>query len=169
MAKKKSIVQLEKVVVNVGVGKLRNQPQFDEKVLPEVVSEIALIAGQRPAPRKAAQSVASFKVREGDVVGLQVTLRGRRARAFLDKMIRIAMPRVKDFRGVEEKNVDKAGNLNIGFREQNIFPEINTEKSRVHFGLQVTAVPTVRRRGDAIEFFRALGMPFAKPKSSAKK
>jgi large subunit ribosomal protein L5 len=154
--------QLEKVVVNVGVGKLRAQPQFDEKVLPEVMGELALITGQRPAPRQAAKSVASFKTRQGDIVGLQGTLRGRRAAGFFAKVVHLVLPRVKDFRGVDPKNVDASGNLNLGFREQYVFPEINAEKSRVHFGLQVTAVPLVRQRESAMELYQSLGVPFRK-------
>lgn len=154
--------QLEKVVVNVGVGKLRGQAQFDEKVLPEVMQEVGIITGQKPAPRQAALSVASFKIREGDVVGLQVTLRGKRAQSFLEKVVHVVLPRVKDFRGVDPKNVDKGGNLNLGFRDQYVFPEIDMEKSRIHFGLQVTAVPLRRERVHAMELYRSLGVPFRK-------
>jgi len=160
MAHRTTSKPLEKVVVNVGVGKLRNQPQFDEKVLPEVMQELALITGQKPAPRQTAKAVASFKTREGDIVGLQVTLRGKRAHAFLEKIVRLVLPRVKDFRGVDPKNVDEGGNLNLGFREQYVFPEINMEKSRIHFGLQVTVVPAARNRARALELYRSLGVPF---------
>lgn len=159
MAHRTTSKPLEKVVVNVGVGKLRSQPQFDEKVLPEVMQELALITGQKPAPRQAAKAVASFKTREGDIVGLQVTLRGKRAHAFLEKIVRLVLPRVKDFRGVDPKNVDESGNLNLGFREQYVFPEINMEKSRIHFGLQVTVVPAARNRAKALEFYHSLGVP----------
>lgn len=150
---------LEKIVVSVGVGKLRAQTQFDEKVLPEVMGEIALLAGQRPATRRAKKSIASFKTREGDVVGLQVTLRGARMRAFLEKLIRVVLPRVRDFRGLELSSVDEGGSLNVGIREQYVFPEINPEKSKVHFGVQVTVVPTVRDRERAIALYRSLGVP----------
>lgn len=151
---------LSKIVVNVGVGKLRGQnAQFDEKALPELMNELALITGQRPAPRQAKKSIAGFKTRTGDVIGLQVTLRGKRMQDFFTRIVRIVLPRVKDFRGLDLKNIDHAGNLNIGFREQYVFPEINVEKSKVHFGLQVTIVPTTKNREQAIAFYRSAGVP----------
>ncbi len=116
---------LEKIVVNVGVGRARQNAQFEEKQLPEILKEIAEITGQKPAPRQAKKAVAGFKTREGDIVGLQVTLRGKRMEDFLTRLIRVVFPRVKDFRGIDPKNVDHAGNLNVGFREQYVFPEIN--------------------------------------------
>lgn len=153
---------LEKIVVNVGVGRARTMTQFEEKVLPAIQEELATITGQRAAPRAAKKAVASFKTREGDVVGLQVTLRGIRMREFLTRLIRIVLPRVKDFRGLERTNVDAHGALNIGLREQYVFPEINQEKSKVSFGLQVTVVPRVRSRDRAIAFYESIGVPLKK-------
>lgn len=150
---------LEKIVVNVGVGRMRAQQQFEEKVLPAVIEELSAITGQKPSSRPAKKAVASFKTREGDVVGLQVTLRGERMRGFLAKLIRVVLPRVKDFRGLDRANVDQHGNLNVGLREQFVFPEINPEKSKVAFGLQVTVVPRVRDRARAIAFFESAGVP----------
>ncbi len=144
----------------MGVGKLRGQnAQFDEKALPEIMTEIGLITGQKPALRKAKKAVAGFKTREGDIVGLQVTLRGQRMQDFFTRVTRVVLPRVKDFRGLDPKNVDHAGNLNFGFREQYVFPEVNIEKSKVHFGLQVTVVPADKNREKAIAFYRASGVP----------
>lgn len=153
---------LEKIVVNVGVGRARTMTQFEEKVLPAIQEELAAITGQRAAPRAAKKAVASFKTREGDVVGLQVTLRGVRMREFLARLIRIVLPRVKDFRGLERGNVDTHGALNIGLREQYVFPEINQEKSKVSFGLQVTVVPRVRDRARALAFYESIGVPLKK-------
>jgi len=151
--------QIEKVVVNIGIGKNRLLPQFEEKVLPEIEKEAALITGQKSARRKAKQSIAGFKIRAGDIVGLQTTLRGNRMKDFIIKLIRIALPRVKDFKGIDLKNVDKNGNLNIGFRDQFVFPEIEVEKSKVNFGLQVTIVPSKQNRNDALELYKSLGIP----------
>lgn len=148
-----------KIVVNVGVGRARTMTQFEEKVLPAITEELATIAGQKAAPRAAKKAVASFKTREGDVVGLQVTLRGARMREFLTRVIRVVLPRVKDFRGLERSNVDTHGNLNIGLREQYVFPEINQEKSKVSFGLQITVVPRTKDRSRAIAFYESLGVP----------
>ncbi|MFH0806414.1 MAG: 50S ribosomal protein L5 [Candidatus Brennerbacteria bacterium] len=153
---------LAKIVVNVGVGRARSMTQFEEKVLPAIVEELATITGQKAAPRSAKKAVASFKTREGDVVGLQITLRGTRMREFLTKVIRIVLPRVKDFRGLDRNNVDTHGNLNIGLREQYVFPEINPEKSKVSFGLQITAVPRLRDRERAFAFYESIGVPLKK-------
>ncbi|MFA6407486.1 MAG: 50S ribosomal protein L5 [Candidatus Paceibacterota bacterium] len=150
---------LLKIVVNAGVGKLRSMQQFDDKVLPEIQKEIATITGQKPAERKAKKSIATFKVREGEVVGLQVTLRKQRMHDFFTKVVHIVLPRVKDFRGLALSNVDHDGNLNFGFRDQLVFPEINPEKSKVAFGIQVTVVPKIRDREKAIALYRSLGVP----------
>ncbi len=150
---------LLKVVVNCGIGKLRGQSQFDEKVLPEIEKELAAITGQKPAERAATKSISTFKIREGEVVGLQVTLRKQRMMDFLAKVVSIVLPRVKDFRGLELSNVDHDGNLNFGFREQTVFPEINPERSRVSFGVQVTVVPRNKDREAAIALYRSLGVP----------
>ena len=152
---------ISKVVVNVGVGKLRNQASFDDKVLPEVMKAVPAITGQQPAIRRSTKSIAGFKLREGDVVGLQVTLRGARMRDFLIKLFGIVLPRVKDFRGLAPTSVDHDGNLNIGFREQVVFPEVETEKVRVSFGVQVTVVPSVRGREAAVALYRSLRVPFS--------
>ncbi len=153
---------LEKIVVNVGVGRARNLTQFEEKVLPAIQEELSVVTGQKPSPRAAKKAVASFKTREGDVVGLQVTLRGARMRDFLEKLVRIVLPRVKDFRGLDMRAVDERGALNVGLREQYVFPEINQEKSKVSFGIQVTVVPRTRNRARAIAFYESAGVPLKK-------
>ena len=150
---------LEKIVVNFGVGRLRAMPNFEDKVVPELISTIAAITGQAPAARKAKKSVASFKLREGEVVGYQVTLRRARMEAFLRRLVAVVFPRVKDFRGIDVRNVDEHGNLNVGFRDQFVFPEINLEKSRISFGVQVTCVTKSKNRDAAIAFYRSVGVP----------
>jgi large subunit ribosomal protein L5 len=154
--------KIEKVVVNVGLGKLHQTASFEEKVLPLIEEELALITGQKASRRSAKKSVAAFKTREGDVIGLQVTLRGRRMEDFFKRLTNLVLPRVKDFRGLDVKNVDENGNLNIGFREQFVFPEISPEKSKVNFGIQVTMVSLEKNRDKAIDFYRSAGVPLKK-------
>lgn len=164
MTTKKHIIKEEipfsKIVVNVGVGKMRNISQFDDKVLPAVTEELKIITGQQPAIRKARQSISSFKIRQGDAVGLQVTLRGKRMMDFFNRLVITALPRVRDFRGLPLSNVDGHGILNLGVREQTVFPEIIAEKSFYPFGVQVTVVPKkLLERENAIELYRSLGVP----------
>ncbi len=154
--------QIEKIVVNIGLGKLRNQSNFDDKVLPEVMKELALVTGQKPALRPAKKSIAGFKIRTGDPIGLQVTLRGRRLADFLTRFINIVLPRVKDFKGIDLHQIDQDGNLNIGLREQFVFPEIQADRSKVNFGLQITIVPTPEYGGKAVVLYRELGIPLKK-------
>lgn len=157
-----SIKDIEKIVVNVGLGKLRNQGNFDDKVLPEVMKELALVTSQKSAMRPAKKSIAGFKTRTGDPVGLQVTLRGRRMADFLTRFINIVLPRVKDFKGIDLRQIDQNGNLNIGLREQFVFPEIQADQSKVNFGLQITIVPKPEYREKAVALYRELGIPLKK-------
>lgn len=155
--------KIDKVVVNTGLGRMSQQAGFGDKLLPEVVKELAAIVGQRPQPREAKRSIAGFKSREGQVVGLRVTLHGKRAYDFVVRVVRIALPRVKDFRGIDTSNVDLNGNLNMGLREQIVFPEIQPENSKVDFGMQITIVPKgIKSRDKAMEFYKELGIPFKK-------
>jgi large subunit ribosomal protein L5 len=156
----KEAAPFAKIVVNVGVGKMRNISQFDDKVLPAIVEELRVITGQQPAVRKARQSISTFKIRQGDVVGLQITLRGKRMMDYFTRLVTIALPRVKDFRGLPLSNVDGHGILNLGVREQTVFPEIIAEKSFYPFGVQTTVVPKkLMDRETAIELYRSLGVP----------
>ena len=125
--------KIEKVVINIGVGKMRQQPQFDEKILPEITKSLSLISGQKPALTRAKKSIAGFKVREGDVVGLKTTIRGKRMYDFLDRLVNAALPRVRDFRGISQNSVDAKGNLTIGVKEHTVFPEIDTDVSHFAF------------------------------------
>lgn len=153
---------LEKIVINTGLGKLKSQQNFEDKVLPEISKELALLTGQKSAPRQAKKSIAGFNMREGEIIGLQTTLRKARMEQFLRKLIAVVFPRIKDFRGVDVTNIDEHGNLNVGFKDQYVFPEINIEKSRIPFGIQVTCVPKVRDRQKAIDFYRSVGVPLKK-------
>ncbi len=153
---------LVKIVLSAGVGKLREKASFKETVLPEVASELSAITGQKPSERAAKQSIAGFKVREGDIVGLTVTLRGRKMKDFLDRFIHMTLPRVRDFRGIALKQFDPKGNLTIGLKEHNVFPEINQEQCKVDFGLEITLVTNTSTKEAGIEFLRGLGLPLQK-------
>ncbi len=154
--------QLEKVVVNAGIGRLSQSAGFTDKILPELEAEFASFTGQKPVLKTAKKSIAGFKIREGNVVGIMATLRGVRMVGFINKLVNIALPRVRDFRGVPLKNVDKNGNLTIGIKEHIVFPEVNAESSKLNFGLQATIVPKVRGRGKALDLYKLIGIPFSK-------
>lgn len=148
---------LIKITVNVGIGTKYETAQKDI-----IRKHLALITGQKPADRKAKKSIASFKVRKGAAIGLAVTLRGQRMYDFLDKMLNVALPRMRDFRGLNLKSVDKSGNLTIGFKEQTIFPEVIQETDRLNFGFEISVHTNAKTRDQAIELFQLLGFPFAK-------
>ncbi|MFZ2500884.1 MAG: 50S ribosomal protein L5 [Minisyncoccia bacterium] len=146
--------RIQKVIVSSGVGKKRDKKQL------EIISDrLAKITGQKAAPRAARLSIASFKVREGDTVGLQVTLRGARMYDFVDKLIHIALPRTRDFRGLSAKAIDDMGNITIGLKENSIFPEASEEDLKDVFGLAVTIVTTAKSKAEAEAFLRYLGLP----------
>jgi len=153
---------IEKIVINVGVGRLSQQPNFEDKVLPELMKEMALIAGQKPAITKAKKSISGFKVREGQTVGLKVTLRYQRMSDFLERLIKIVFPRLRDFRGIDLKNIDSNGNLTVGLREQTVFPEINPEISKVDFGLEISIISNAKNKEEAVALYRSLGIPLKK-------
>jgi large subunit ribosomal protein L5 len=159
---KENYKNLEKIVVNAGIGRLSSQPNFEDKILPELLKELSLITGQKPAARSAKVSIAGFKLRAGTVVGLKVTLRGKRMWEFLDKLVKVALPRVRDFRGLKKESVDKSGNLTMGLKEQLIFPEISAETSKVTFGIEITLVPKLRDREKAMELYKELKIPLKK-------
>ena len=146
--------RIMKVVVSSGVGKRR-----DKKQLEIIEDRLAKITGQKPSARPAKISIASFKVREGDTVGLQVTLRGARMYDFIDKLIHIALPRTRDFRGLKASAIDDMGNITVGIKENTIFPETSDEDLKDVFGFAVTIVTTAKSKAEAEAFFRHLGMP----------
>lgn len=148
---------LHKVVVSTGVGSITDQKKLD--IIPEA---LAAITGQKPASRQAKKSIAAFRSRQGDVIAYQVTLRGDQMMSFMDKVINIALPRTKDFRGINRGAVDENGNLTIGIREHTIFPETADEDIRNIFGFGITVVTSLDNREDATKFFEYLGVPFTK-------
>lgn len=150
---------LDRIVVNAGIGRLAQNPNFEEKALPQILRDIALLAGQKPQIRRAYKSIAGFKLRKGQIVGLRVTLRRGKMVDFFERLISIILPRVKDFNGINQKSIDQAGVLNIGFKDQFAFPEINLDDSPVTFSLGVNIVPKVRKRDEVIEMYRKLGVP----------
>lgn len=153
-----AIPQLDKVVLNMGVGEARE----DSKVLERASKELAQIALQRPVITKAKKSVSNFKVRSGMPIGLKVTLRGERMWIFLDKLINIALPRVRDFRGVNPNAFDGRGNYSLGVREQLVFPEVNYDQVDAVRGLDVAIVTTAESDEEARSLLELLGMPFRK-------
>lgn len=161
----------EKIVVNTSFGKLAtNSSDFPEKTLPEIKEAIAAITGQAPQERKARISIAGFKIREGMIIALKVTLRRKKMQQFLDRVIHIAMPRIRDFRGIPKSCIDEHGNLTFGIKEHIVFPEIVLEKAKTNFGIEATLVPRKRmKRAEALEFYTKIGIPFEKEAKTAKK
>ncbi|MBU5425663.1 50S ribosomal protein L5 [Tissierella pigra] len=152
------VPKLEKVVINMGIGEARDNP----KILESAVKELEMIAGQKPVITKAKKSIANFKLREGMSVGTKVTLRGDRMYHFLDKLMNIALPRVRDFRGVNATSFDGRGNYALGIKEQLIFPEIEYDKVEAIRGLDIIIVTTANTDEEAKEFLALMGMPFKK-------
>lgn len=155
---KMEVPKIEKVVINVGVGSTRS----NKKKMELIADRLAKITGQKPAPRSAKQSIASFKVREGDTVGYQVTLRGGKMYSFLEKLIHIAFPRTKDFRGVPTSGIDEMGNFTVGIKEHTIFPETSDEEISNVFGMSVSIVTSAKDKEEARKFLEYIGIPFAK-------
>lgn len=149
--------RIVKVVVSSGTGKAKDKNR--NKL---VEDRLARITGQKPSARPARISIAQFKLREGEIIGFQATLRGARMYEFIDKLIHIALPRTRDFRGISETAVDQMGNLTIGIKEHTIFPETSDEDLKDVFGLAVTIVTTAKTKEEALAFFRYLGVPFKK-------
>jgi len=150
--------RISKIVINIGVGDAVLNP----KVLDDAVSELAQITGQKPLVTKAKKSIASFKLREGMPIGCKVTLRGERMYEFFDRLITIALPRVRDFRGVNPKGFDGRGNYTLGVKEQLIFPEINYDKVTKTRGMDIVIVTTANTDQEALELLKQFGMPFRK-------
>lgn len=149
--------RLIKIVINTGVGRIR-----DAKPREEIVRDFALIVGQKPVPTLARKAVAAFKTREGMVIGYKATLRGRRMQDFFGRLMRIALPRTRDFRGIKEEALDERGNLTIGIPEHIVFSEIDTERSFTPFGFEISISTNAKSREEALAFFRSLGVPFQK-------
>ena len=144
-----------KVVINVGTGKMRDKKEAIESV----EKYLTQIAGQKVSPRPTKKAVASFKSREGMIVGYKATLRGDRMWDFLNRLVHLAIPRIRDFRGISLKSIDQGGNLTLGIREHIVFPEMIGEDVRNIFGLEVTVVTSAKNKEEAVRLFRALGFP----------
>jgi large subunit ribosomal protein L5 len=158
--------KIKKVVVNTGTG---TPMKKDKNKNDAIADRLAKITGQKGSLRGAKQSISSFKVRQGDPIGIMVTMRGSRMYAFLEKLINIALPRTKDFRGINRTAVDNVGNLTIGIKEHTIFPETADEDIRDVFGLSVTIVSSAKTKKEGTAFFELLGVPFKKEEDSKKK
>lgn len=150
--------KVEKIVLNIGVG----DAVSNSKLLDEAVNELTLITGQKPVITRAKKSIAGFKLREGAPIGCKVTLRGERMYEFLDKLVNISLPRVRDFRGVSNNLFDGRGNYTLGIKEQLIFPEINFDKVNKLRGMDIVFVTTAKSDEEGRELLAQLGMPFKK-------
>jgi large subunit ribosomal protein L5 len=152
------VPRIAKIVVNIGIGEAKD----NDKALDAAVGDVVTITGQKPSLVKARKSVAAFKLRAGQTVGIKTTLRGRRMWYFLDKLISIALPRIRDFRGVSDQGFDGRGNYSLGLREQVVFPEIDYDKIDKLRGLEVSIVTTAKTDDEARSLLTRLGMPFRK-------
>ena len=153
-----AVPRLEKVTINVGMG----QGLKDEKYTEEVKKTLTNISGQKPVPTKAKKSISSFKIRKGMDVGLKVTLRGNRMYDFVDKLIHVTFPRVRDFRGINFSTVDKNGNLSVGIRESTAFPEVKAEEITLQHPLEIVITTTAKNQEQGFALLKYLGFPFKK-------
>jgi len=147
--------KVTKIIVSTGVGSLK-----DKKKLEVIVDRLRKITGQAPAKRATKKSIANFKTRVGDLSGYQVTLRGERMRSFLDKLIHVVLPRVKDFRGIRPTSIDEMGNISIGLKEHTVFPETSDEDAKDVFSLGITITTTAKNKKEAEAFLKHVGIPF---------
>ena len=150
------IPALEKIVINVGLGEAIKQP----KMLEGIVEELSIITGQHPVKKKAKKSIANFGLRQGQEIGAAVTLRGARMWEFFDRFVAVAIPRIRDFRGLSTRSFDGRGNYSLGLKEQMIFPEINYDDIEMIHGMDITLVTTATRDDHALALLKELGMPF---------
>jgi large subunit ribosomal protein L5 len=151
-----AVPRLQKIVLNMGVGEAVQNP----KVIESAVEELSIISGQKPVVTKAKKAISNFKLREGMPIGAMVTLRGDRMYEFLDRLVAVALPRVRDFKGVPDRSFDGRGNYSLGLREQVIFPEINLDKVDKIKGLTIVICTTARTDAEGKALLRGLGMPF---------
>jgi len=153
-----AVPKLEKIVINIGLGEALK----DKSVIEKVSEQLALISGQKPVPTLARKSIASFKLRKGNIVGLKVTLRRKKMYHFLEKLINVVLPQIKDFRGVSSQSFDGAGNYTLGIKELNVFLETESIKIDKIRGMEITMVTTAKNNKDSKRLLEALGMPFKK-------
>src|SRR3989344_5977955 len=151
-----AVPKIEKVSVNVGINARSVESNYAENV----EDMVAKITGQKPVKTKAKKAISAFKIRENMVVGVKVTLRGQRMYDFLDKLIQVAIPRIRDFRGLDPKNIDKQGNLTLGLKEHNVFPEIKSDEAEKLYGLEISITTSAKNHEEGLELFKTLGFPF---------
>ncbi|OGZ26706.1 MAG: 50S ribosomal protein L5 [Candidatus Nealsonbacteria bacterium RIFOXYB1_FULL_40_15] len=158
--------RISKITVSSGAGKLVAQKTSDEqkKTIQQISENIAQITGQKPIVTKAKKSISAFKLRQGMPIGVKVVLRGKKMYDFFYRLVNIAIPRLRDFRGIDKKCFDNQGNLTIGFKEQTIFPEISPEEARILFGFEVTIATTAKKKEEGVELMKLLGFPLKKEK-----
>jgi len=158
---KMGVPKIEKIVLNTGIGRLivGKTSEEQKRIYEDLLQDISLIAGQRPVLTKAKKSISGFKIREGLPIGVRVTLRKKKMEDFLERLIHIALPRTRDFRGIDPKSFDRGGNLTIAIKEHIIFPEISPEKARNIFGFEITVVTTAKKRDEGLELLRLIGLP----------
>jgi large subunit ribosomal protein L5 len=161
---KMSAPRITKVVISSGFGRANDR----KAKMALVADRLAKIAGQKPSVRSAKKSIASFKLRQGDAIGLAATLRGARMHAFLDKLFHVAVPRMRDFRGFDKKAIDTMGNITLGIPEHTVFPETADEDLRDVFGLAITITTTAKSKAEAEKFFEMVGVPFKKTEEKGK-
>jgi large subunit ribosomal protein L5 len=151
------VPKVEKVIVSVGIGSTK-----DKNKITLIADRLAKVTGQKPASRSAKKAIATYKTRIGDKIGYQVTLRGKRAEDFLNRMIHIALPRTKDFKGIPASSIDEMGNYTLGIKEHSVFPETADEELKDVFGMAVTVVTTAKTKDEAKAYLSHLGFPFKK-------
>ncbi len=156
-----AVPKIEKVVLNTGFGRLvvGKAGEEQKKTVEAILNDLSLISGQKAMGTKSKKAIAAFKTREGMVIGACVTLRGSRMYDFLDRFISIALPRSRDFQGIDPKSIDRSGNLTVALKEHIAFPEISPEKTRMIFGFEVTVVTTAKDQKEGLELFKSLGFP----------
>ena len=150
------VPQVLKATINVGVGRMVKE----QKLIDEVIKTVTRISGQKPIQTKAKKSIASFKLRQGTITGVVATLRGKRMYDFLDKLVNISFPRVRDFRGINASQVDRTGNLTVGFKEHTIFPEISQDEVENIHGLEISVTTSAKNKKEGLELLKLMGFPF---------
>lgn len=153
-----AVPYIQKVTINVGINTRNSESNY----IDNIEKMVASISGQKPMRNKARKAISAFKIREGMIVGVSNTLRGQRMYDFLDKLVNVAIPRIRDFRGLSVKNIDRQGNLTLGIKEHNIFPEIMTDDVEKVYGLEISITTSATTHAEGLELFKTLGFPFQK-------
>ena len=159
-----AVPQIKKITINTGFGKMiiGKTAEEQKKIIDNILNDLSLISGQKPSLTQAKKSIATFKIRKGMAIGVKVTLRKRKMYDFLERLINIALPRSRDFRGIDPKSIDKGGNLTLAIKEQICFPEISPEKTKFLFGFEVTITAEAKNKEEGLELFKQIGIPIKK-------